>query len=176
MEGKSLLLNWKLKKCVNFIKHSIRVYIWICLYIQVNLFYSNSCSLFYGFIQSLWFQVSYFLCLNFWKDTFGFNYISKDVVFDFHKRDHIRRIWEQIIKIRFFLLLVHEFAFQKNLCNKENLFLNWRYYTLKLSFFSIWLSKFWFHSIILHLTIQQQGYDNERKKFFFNKQTINYTK
>ncbi len=33
MEGESLYLNWNQKQRVYYIKHSIRVYIWICLYI-----------------------------------------------------------------------------------------------------------------------------------------------
>jgi hypothetical protein len=102
--------------------------------------------------------------------------MSKNTFFDFHQKDiTLEESRNNLLEYDFCLLLMYELASQKNLCNKENILLNWSYYTLKFSFFSIWVSKCRFHSI-LHLTIWQQGYNNERKFFFFNKLTISYKK
>jgi hypothetical protein len=133
---------------------------------QILVHYSLDLSKVYDF------KFHIFLSPNFWKDTFGLNYMSKDVLFDFHKKNHIRRIWEQFTRIRFLPTTYAWACLSKNLYNKENLSLNCNYYTLKLSLFSICLSKFWFHSI-LHLTIWQQGYNNDIDFFSStNKQLI----
>ncbi len=120
-------------------------------------------------------SLSFIYCYN---TCMVFQLLHRDLLWhpqkeELKKRSHQKNSGNNLLEYDFCLVLVHEVAFQKNLCNKENLLLNWSFYTLKFSF-SIWLSKFWFH-FILHLMIRQQKCNNERK-FFFNKQTINYKK
>jgi hypothetical protein len=75
-----------------------------------------------------------------------------------------------LLEYDFCLLLVHELSSQKNLCNKENLLLNWSYYTLKFSFFSFGYQNF---DSIPFFTWQSNKKSANKKRILLLQQTNN---